>query len=190
MILLMVDDDPAIRELFSLFITRQGNTPHTAANGGECISLLETLKPDVIMLDIMMLPMDGWDTLSAIRANPETRDLPVTMFSGKPPAPSDLQQFACRIDDYLMKPLDFKNLSTILADILERSSRRQDEVRILKMTSSDPVLVNEYDALMKSIYIYRKFSRSSRNGEYETAIRIQEERLRQIWNTLLPGSAR
>jgi DNA-binding response OmpR family regulator len=184
---LLVDDDPAIRDLFSLFITRVGHTPCTAANGRECIGLLGSMKPDVIMLDIMMQPMDGWDTLTAIRNSPATKDLPVTMFSGKPPAPAELQQYGSWMDDYLMKPLEFRNLPAILGEIVERSSQVQEEIRILKRDEPDPARAEEYGALRRSTYLYRKYARSFRSEEYETAIRLQEERLRQLRDPLPEG---
>lgn len=60
---LMVDNDPDIRDFFRIFLTRQGHTIHTVPGGKECIEILQTLTPDLIVPEIMMEPMDGWETL-------------------------------------------------------------------------------------------------------------------------------
>ncbi|MCK4270994.1 MAG: response regulator [Methanogenium sp.] len=59
----MVDNDPDIRDFFRIFLTRQGHTIHTVPGGKECIEILQTLTPDLIVPEIMMEPMDGWETL-------------------------------------------------------------------------------------------------------------------------------
>lgn len=184
---LIVDDDPAIREIFTLFISREGHTPRSAANGQEALELLERQRPDLIVLDIMMQPMDGWETLTAIRNNPSMRDLPVTMFSGKPPSQTDLLRYGGWIDDYLMKPLDFKDLSTFLTNLLDRSRKEGDAARIARQAGADPLLAEEYTALRRKLFLYRKFSSTISGEEYDTAIRLQEERLRQV-RDLLTGT--
>ena len=67
---LIVDDDPAIREIFTVYLEMEGYRILAAAGGMECLDLLKTQKPDLILLDMMMEPMDGWETLLAIRSQP------------------------------------------------------------------------------------------------------------------------
>jgi two-component system OmpR family response regulator len=60
--ILIVDDEPAIREIFTAYLERGGYTSLAVAGGMECLETLKTQKPDLILLDLMMEPMDGWET--------------------------------------------------------------------------------------------------------------------------------
>ena len=80
--------------------------------GKRHLSLLATTKPDLILLDIMMEPMDGWETLEKIKANPETGDLPVLMFSAKKITPEEAQEHCLSIEDFVSKPVILPSCST------------------------------------------------------------------------------
>lgn len=177
--MLMADDDPAIRDLFEIFLSREGHHVRSVPGGKECLEILKTAVPDLIVLDIMMSPMDGWDTLNAIRNSPATRDIPVAMFSGKSPVVEDIRLFGGLIDDYLMKPMDFDLMPDTFAGIIERNATLTEELSVMKRKGLDPLFINEYSALRKSLYIYHKFSEmfEDRIRESETRIRILEEKL-------------
>ena len=77
---LIVDDSSFIVEGLIAFLKKKYR-PIPAHGGAECLELLKRETPSVIILDIMMDPMDGWETLAHIKENPETRHIPVIMFS-------------------------------------------------------------------------------------------------------------
>ncbi|MFN2976582.1 response regulator [Terriglobus aquaticus] len=80
-IVLVVDDDPAQRELLKRFLEREGFGVRTAADGKTGVELARSLQPRAILLDVMMPQMDGWSVLSAIKSDPETERIPVVMVS-------------------------------------------------------------------------------------------------------------
>jgi two-component system OmpR family response regulator len=184
--ILLVDDDSAIRDIFTIFLERAGYTVHAVPGGEEALALLQTITPDLIILDIMMQPMDGWETLTAIRNNTATRDLPVTMFSGKAPTQEEIMQYSGWIEDYLMKPMNFKTIAESLTSIIELSGKMRMEREHLAKEGSDRQMIDEYYHLKKSLFNIRKFSRflmDSREGNEHT-IRVLEEQLSRVRSIL------
>jgi len=189
--LMLVDDDPAIREIFSIFLKKTGFQVHVVPGGKECLDFLKTTVPDLILLDIMMEPMDGWETLNAIRNSPATRSIPVIMLSGKEPAPDELRQYGKWIEDYIMKPVDFKTLAGSLTEIIEYHRNMHMEVKRLKIEGFDPAVIDEYCNLRQTIVVSKKLVHRFRDTwrVNDDGIRMQEERLRQLRVTLgLPVS--
>jgi len=68
--ILIVDDSPMIVDVFATMLQRGGYKPITSLSGEECLEVLKTTPPDLILLDIMMEPMDGWETLEKIKSQP------------------------------------------------------------------------------------------------------------------------
>lgn len=81
--ILAVDDDPDVRLLLTLILDAAGYDVGTAADAFEAHFLIDHMKPDVLLLDLMMPERDGWDVIETVRANPETRDLPIVVMSAK-----------------------------------------------------------------------------------------------------------
>ena len=79
---LVVDDQPELRQLFTRVIERQGHTVTTACNGNEALAALESAAPDLILLDMAMPQMDGLTFLRAMRAKPQFSKIPVIILSG------------------------------------------------------------------------------------------------------------
>src|SRR5262249_57767484 len=68
---LVIDDEPAVRELMKRFLVKEGFRVITAAGGAERLQLVRQIRPDAITLDVMMTGMDGWAVLAALKADPE-----------------------------------------------------------------------------------------------------------------------
>jgi PAS domain S-box-containing protein len=100
---LVIDDDAHARELLIRGLEREGYSVATAGEGSTGIELARTLKPALITLDIIMPGMDGWAVLSALKADPETSDIPVTMLSIAPDHERGLLLGAV---ESLTKPID------------------------------------------------------------------------------------
>lgn len=79
--ILVVDDDPRLLRIVSMYLGIEGYDVVTAANGEDCLREIETEPPRLIILDIMMPGMDGVETCRRIRANPQSAETPVLMFS-------------------------------------------------------------------------------------------------------------
>ncbi len=81
--ILVVDDSPFIVDVFVTMLERGGYRTVAAYGGEECLEILKTVTPDLILLDIMMEPMDGWETLEKIKENSQTKEIPVLMLTAK-----------------------------------------------------------------------------------------------------------
>ncbi len=108
---LVIDDDPASREVIARFLAKEGFSPVSAATGKQGLRLAKELRPAVITLDALMPGMDGWTVLAALKADPETAEIPVVMLSIL-----DNQDlgFALGASDYLTKPIDSDRLARVL----------------------------------------------------------------------------
>jgi signal transduction histidine kinase/CheY-like chemotaxis protein len=108
---LVIDDEPAVRELMQRYLTRAGFRVAAAAGGEEGLRLAEQVEPDVITLDVMMPGMDGWSVLAALKGNPRVADIPVVMLT----IVDDRNLgFSLGATDYITKPLDRDRLLEVL----------------------------------------------------------------------------
>ncbi|MDO9325021.1 MAG: response regulator [Methanoregula sp.] len=162
--ILIVDDSPYIVDGLVALLKRKGFKPIAAHGGDEAISLLLTNKPDLILLDIMMEPMDGWETLEKIKGNPETQNLPVLMFSAKKITPEEAQEHSLNIEDFVSKPVNPAQLLDSIKRIFERRSSVKLEAGIAKDAGLDVVIIGEYSALRKSIEVDKNLLAVLRNS--------------------------
>ena len=103
---LIVDDEPALNELFVIGLTKYGFKTEGVLGGQECLDLLSTpYRPDLILLDMMMEPMDGWETLNRLKRLDEVKHIPIIMQTGKNLTYREAEQFSYCIEDYIMKPI-------------------------------------------------------------------------------------
>jgi two-component system OmpR family response regulator len=116
---LIVDDNPSIVDIFVNMLEQGGYRVLSAKSGEGALEILKTSRPDVILLDIMMEPMDGWQTLTLIKSQPESKDIPVMMVTGKSLIESEQQEHSGQYEIYMMKPVTPKKLKDSIADILK-----------------------------------------------------------------------
>jgi two-component system, OmpR family, response regulator len=115
--ILIVDDDPHIRELARVFLREEGFDTYEASDGIEALATLETIKVDVVILDIMMPRMDGWELCRELR---ECYDLPVLMLTAKGETSQKIKGFQLGADDYLVKPFEPLELVARVKALLKR----------------------------------------------------------------------
>ncbi len=109
--ILVIDDDPATREVLGQYLTKKGFRVEAAATGEEGLALARRLRPVAITLDVTMPGMNGWAVLAALKADPDTADIPVVMLTM---VDDRSKGFRLGASDYLMKPVDPDRLTTIL----------------------------------------------------------------------------
>ncbi len=196
---MVIDDSPFIVDIFMTMLQRGGYQTVAAYGGQEALETLATVKPDLILLDIMMEPMDGWETLVNLKNRPDLRDIPVMMLTAKQLTPSEAQEYGIYIEDYIMKPITHKELYEAIEGLLNR--RRMIEIDIQMATDAgvDGKAIDEYRRLRKSIDINKRLLKLLENTYKVTDekvkmgdevglairsmgmnIRFQEERLEQL----------
>lgn len=196
---MVVDDSPFIVDIFVTMLERGGYQTLAAYGGEECLDILKTVKPDLILLDIMMEPMDGWETLMHIKGDPELRGIPVMMLTAKQLTPSEAQEYGIYIEDYIMKPITHKELYEAIEGQLNRRRIIEMDIAMAKDAGVDQAVVEEYIRLRKSIDINKRLLKLLENtykiSDEKTTVgdemglairsmgmnlRFQEERLEEI----------
>lgn len=123
--ILIVDDDTDTLRLVGLMLQRQGYEVVAASNGPQALQKAEEEEPDLILLDVMMPGMDGYEVARRLRANPITANTPILMFTAKSQIDDKLVGFESGADDYLTKPTHPAELQAHVRALLARSSREQ-----------------------------------------------------------------
>jgi CheY-like chemotaxis protein len=127
---LVVDDAADIRLLADLVLTMAGFRVTGAASGREALRIVsESELPDVVLLDVQMPDVDGWETLSRLRADPRTADLPIVLCTVKGLPEDTLKGWSLGCDGYLGKPFDINGLVEELQGVLRRRPEERRAVR-------------------------------------------------------------
>ncbi|MDI2589349.1 response regulator transcription factor [Psychrobacillus sp. NEAU-3TGS] len=116
--LLVVDDEEHIRELIKVFLQNEGFSVLGAVDGVDALSKLESEKIDMVIMDIMMPNMDGWELCKEIRMYQE--DLPILMLTAKGETTQKVKGFNLGTDDYMVKPFEPAELIVRVKSILKR----------------------------------------------------------------------
>ena len=119
-VILIVEDDEAIRDIVSRVVESQGYVAHKASNGVEGLDKFYLTLPDLIIMDVKMPEMDGWETLRRLRKFSECPVIMLTVFGSTQDTIRGLELGA---DDYLAKPFGIKELTARVNAVLRRSSR-------------------------------------------------------------------
>jgi CheY-like chemotaxis protein len=139
--MLVIDDDPAVRELLPRCLAPMGMSVVAAANGEEGLRLARELHPDIITLDVLMPGMDGWTVLAALKAAPDLADIPVVMLSI---VDDPTKGFVLGASDYLVKPIDNKRL---MALVNNHARGRPSASHLVQ----DQILIVEDDAALREL---------------------------------------
>ena len=115
--ILVVDDDSHIRELVRVFLQQDGFAVAEAADGLEALAYLAAAKADLVVLDIMLPHLDGWELCRRLRAD---YDLPVLMLTAKAETSQKIKGFDLGADDYLVKPFEPLELVARVKALLKR----------------------------------------------------------------------
>ena len=116
--ILIVDDDPHIRKLLNVLLRDEGFTVFEATNGIEAISVFEDNKIDMLIIDLMMPKMDGFELCREIR---NENDLPIIMLTAKGETEQKVRGFKLGTDDYIVKPFEPVELVVRVKALLRRS---------------------------------------------------------------------
>lgn len=126
--ILIVDDEPDIRELISYNLSREGFTVETASNGKEALQKIAADGAALVIMDIMMPELDGFETCKAIRANPKTANIPVLFLTARHAEVDQVVSLELGGDDYVQKPVSPRVLVARVKSLIRRAERGADAV--------------------------------------------------------------
>ena len=126
--LLVVDDDPGLLLAVSDTLRAEGYDVATARRGADALVRVAESLPDLIISDIRMPGMDGYQLVRNLRSNARTRLVPIVFLSAKDETADRIEGFRTGVDAYITKPFDSEELATVVASILNRVERTHSDL--------------------------------------------------------------
>ncbi len=125
--ILAVDDEPNIVRLIQVNLERHGYQVETANNGAQALAKIKANRPDLLVSDVMMPEMDGFELLANVRRDPSLMDLPVIMLTAKAQDKDVLEGYKTGADMYLTKPFNPQELLAFVKRILSSNDGGGDD---------------------------------------------------------------
>jgi CheY-like chemotaxis protein len=132
--ILIVDDEERNRKLLGVFIRAEGHSSIFAADGKEGVASAIEQQPDLILLDLMMPDMDGFDVVRVLKNNPQTRNIPIIVVTALEDVASHRRMLASGADEFINKPVDRWELSLRVLKLLQK---KHDTEKPIAGTPSD-----------------------------------------------------
>jgi DNA-binding response OmpR family regulator len=126
-LVLLVDDERAIRTICRVNLEADGLTVDEAAGGTEALEQIKREHPSLVLLDVMMPGIDGWNVARQLAADPETEDIPVVFLSARASHEDRVHAQELGAVGYIVKPFDPLELAGTVRDVLERVARGERE---------------------------------------------------------------
>lgn len=117
--ILIVDDEPALRFLIASSLEDEGYNLTEAADGQQALELVQADRPDLIILDVMMPGLTGYEVCTRLKQDPATKDIIVLMLTAKAQEQDRMQSRQAGADYYLRKPFSPLELSDVVASLLQ-----------------------------------------------------------------------
>ncbi len=148
--ILIVDDDANICELLRLYLSKEGYTPVIVNDGVSAVESIDTVKPSLVLLDIMLPKLDGWQVCRKIR---QSSDVPIIMMSAKGETFDKILGLELGADDYIVKPFDSKEVVARIKAVLRRALAPAAETP--KEVSFDNLFVSitNYEMKVKGVHV-------------------------------------
>ena len=127
---LIVEDDKNIQELLQLYLEKEGYAVTLAADGQQGLAKFRAIKPDLVLLDVMMPVMDGWEVCTAIRAESRT---PVIMLTAKSELEDKITGLKSGADDYITKPFEMRELIARIEAVLRRTESAAADQKLRRL---------------------------------------------------------
>ena len=149
--ILIVDDDENICELLRLYLQKDGFDTVVANNGSQAITLAQVEKPDLVLLDIMMPVLDGWQVCREIR---KTSDVPIIMLTAKSETFDKVLGLELGADDYVTKPFESKEVVARIKAVLRRTGENAKSEKT-KVVYFDKLVINitNYELIVNDVQI-------------------------------------
>ncbi len=123
--ILIVEDEESLLKLESILLTAKGYRVIGASDGSEALEALTKEKPDLVLLDVMLPRLDGFEVCKNIKSNPETRSIPVVMLTSLKSREDYTKALRAGADAYLTKPFKALQLVETIKSMLESEEREK-----------------------------------------------------------------
>lgn len=180
--ILVVDDTPANLRLLAGILTKQGYKVRAALNGSVALMSAQSTPPDLILLDIMMPVMDGYDICKLLKASPKTQDIPIIFISALDEMPSKVQAFTVGGADYITKPFEIEevlarvehqlSIQRLRMQLTAENARLQQEIQVRQQ--AEAALLDSALRLRSSNRVLMALARNSALNQGDLPTAVQE----------------
>ncbi|TAF58694.1 MAG: DNA-binding response regulator [Oscillatoriales cyanobacterium] len=176
--LLLVDDEPGLREAVQAYLEDSDFSVEVASNARDGWELLQQINPDLVISDIMMPQVDGYQFLKQVREDPRYKALPVVFLTAKGMTGDRIQGYQAGCDAYLSKPFDPDELVAIVTNLLARraaaketggNAESPDIAALASQMARIESLLSGRSAIVRNVekYVSRLFSKTGTNSRTE-----------------------
>jgi CheY-like chemotaxis protein len=121
--ILCVEDNADSLFMLQRRLTRAGFDVKVAMNGAQAVDWAKTLLPELIVMDLNLPGLNGWEATRRLKSQPETKHIPIIVLTGETSDKSREQAFAAGCDEYELKPIDFEGLVEKIRSLLSRNTK-------------------------------------------------------------------
>ena len=121
--ILCVEDNAENLMMLQRRLTRRGFEVTISMNGAESVEWAKTLQPDVIVMDLNLPGVDGWEATRRLKNQPETKDIPIIVLTADPKEKSREKALAAGCDEFALKPIDFEGLVARIQSFLSHNTK-------------------------------------------------------------------
>lgn len=183
--ILIVDDEPDILEILEYNLQNSGYETATASNGDEAIRMARQFHPDLILLDVMMPEMDGYQTIKQLRKNPELDKTIIIFLTAMIDEKSEIEGLKLGADDYIAKPIKPELLLTRLRTALRRVKKDEEQDNILAFGDLE---INKYKFTVsykgtEIILAKKEFELLNLLASKPGRVFLRPEILQKVWGT-------
>jgi two-component system alkaline phosphatase synthesis response regulator PhoP len=134
---LVVEDEQDVTELLRYNLTREGYDVAAAPNGTDAVKIARDLVPDVVLLDIMVPQLNGWEVCRRLKSDPETSAIPIIMVTGRAEEGDKVLGFELGADDYVTKPFSPRELIARIRAVIRRGKSAAASERKARLRAGD-----------------------------------------------------
>ena len=179
--ILLVDDDPNISRLVQLYLEKEGFEVKCADRGDDALAQFRRTPPDLMLLDVMLPGMDGWQVLKAVR---KTSSIPIIMLTAKDETFDKVLGLELGADDYITKPFDSKELVARVKAVLRRSQPKQapSSLKLKGLTLDESQHTVTIDG-ERVVLTYKEYELLRLFLSHPGMAFSREQLLQTVWNT-------
>jgi len=190
LIILVADDNLGTRLSVSDYLEISGYSVITAEDGQQALSMIDRYHPHLIVTDINMPKLDGYELVRKVRQRPEFRLLPVVFLTERSSTEERIRGYQLGCDMYLPKPFEMQELSAVIRNLLERSQIMQSEWRFssLEVTRSQPqtpTSPNTFDLTKREQQVLDLLTTGLSNGDIGNKLHLSARTVEKYVSSLL-----